>query len=277
MVNEEENSPPAPARVDVAAEGISRTSIRPPAFSSEYPALWFAQLEHQFQLYGITREFTKFSYAASFLDTRAAIEVEEIIRNPPHVTPYCKLRDTLIQCLSQSREAKLKQLLEKEELGDRKPSQFLRYLRTLDSTVPDSILRTVWLSRLPSTTQAILASQKDDSLDKVSETADRIHEVTPQSRLASVDTHSAIQMQMDNLRAQMSELMSVIKNQRPRSKSRQRSSSRSRPSQGNPDHCWYHQRYLIEARKCFQPCTFKRDAKKCIQPSTSQGNANSGR
>jgi hypothetical protein len=49
------------------------------------------------------------------------------------------------------------------EIGDRKPSQFLRQLRTLLPDVPDDFLRTIWSSRLPSNIQAILAFHPEDS------------------------------------------------------------------------------------------------------------------
>jgi hypothetical protein len=47
-----------------------------------------------------------------------------------------------------------------EETGDRRPTQFLRHLRTLaDPSVPADFLRTLWTNRLPPIIQAIIATQ----------------------------------------------------------------------------------------------------------------------
>ena len=84
--------------------------------------------------------------------------------------------------MSTSREQDVRQLLSHEEMGDRKPSQFLRHLKSLAPDVPDDFLHTTWASRLPTHVQAILAGQTEGSLDSASHLADRICEVPPTSR-----------------------------------------------------------------------------------------------
>jgi hypothetical protein len=49
-------------------------------------------------------------------------------------------------------------------MGDRKPSQFLRHLRSLAPDLPDYFLRTVWTSRLPEKAQATLACHPEVEL-----------------------------------------------------------------------------------------------------------------
>ncbi|GBP35074.1 Retrovirus-related Pol polyprotein from transposon 297 [Eumeta japonica] len=67
-----------------------------------------------------------------------------------------------------------------EELGDRKPSQFLRHLKSLAGpTLPEDFLRTIWSSRLPTNLQTIVASQMSTPLDSVAELADRIKDIVP--------------------------------------------------------------------------------------------------
>lgn len=90
------------------------------------------------------------------------------------------MKTELIKRLSASQELKVKQSLMHEELGDRKPSQFLRHLSNLaGSSVPDDFVKTLWSSRLPSNIQTILASQSDLPLDKLADLADKIHELAP--------------------------------------------------------------------------------------------------
>jgi len=67
-----------------------------------------------------------------------------------------------------------------EEMGERRPTQFLRHLRTLAGpSVPPDFLRTLWINRLPPNIQAIIATQVQVALDDVAQLADKITEVTP--------------------------------------------------------------------------------------------------
>ena len=54
----------------------------------------------------------------------------------------------------------MRQLLMHEEMGDRRPTQFLCHLRTIAGpSVPPDFLRTLWINRLPPNVQAIIATQ----------------------------------------------------------------------------------------------------------------------
>jgi hypothetical protein len=118
-------------------------------FWAERPSVWFAQAEAQFFLAGINSEKTKFFHVISQLDHRYAAEVEDIITSPLERDPYTTLRTELVPRLSPSREQRIRQLLTLEEMGDRKPSQFLRHLRGLAPDVPEDFLYSIWSSRLP--------------------------------------------------------------------------------------------------------------------------------
>ena len=65
-----------------------RILVKLPPFWPEKPNLWFSQFDSQFILSGITNEVTKFHYVASHLDSRVAVEVEDIIENPSTENPY---------------------------------------------------------------------------------------------------------------------------------------------------------------------------------------------
>lgn len=239
---------------------LQRVSIRCPLFNSERPALWFAQLEGQFHLAGISDEITQYHYASSHLDPKAAAEVEDLLLKIPTEAPYTRLKGTLVERLTLSRDARLQQLLERETLGDRKPSQFLRHLRSLDNTVPDNILRTKWLSRLPMTTQSILASHADINLDKLASLADKIHDIAlPTAQINSVQeptTTPTVESRISRLEASINELTSMFKG-RGTTRSRQRSRSRRFPPAANNNMCWYHQTFGNKANRCKSPCTYQ--------------------
>jgi hypothetical protein len=126
---------------------VSRVAVRLPPFWAERPAVWFAQAEAQFFLAGVNSKKTKFFHVISQLDHRYAAEVEDIITSPPERDPYTTQRTELVRRLSPSREQRICQLLTLEEMGDRKPSQFLRHLRGLAPDVPEDFLYAIWSSR----------------------------------------------------------------------------------------------------------------------------------
>lgn len=260
---------------------VNRVSIRTPPFSKDRPALWFASLEAQFSINQITRESTKFSYAISLLDTNCACEVEDIIISPPQIDPYTTLKKAIISRFSDSYEEKIRRLLEKEQIGDRKPTSFLRHLRSLAGPAfPDQLLRSIWSSRLPRQLQVVLAAQRIDQLGELAELADTLMDIQAQPNEVCSTTVYASPAQEPNaiaaLQQQVAELTRAVAaltatggpsgvRSRGRSANRSRSRSRSRPR--NPDLCWYHDRYANKAQKCTQPCTW----------SDNSGNLNSGR
>jgi hypothetical protein len=75
------------------------------------------------------------------------------------------LRTDLVRRLPPFREQHIHQILTLQEMGDRKPFQFLRHLRILTLDVLDNILRCIWSNRLPSNVQAILTGQPKGDLD----------------------------------------------------------------------------------------------------------------
>jgi hypothetical protein len=233
-------------------------AVRLPSFWPERPALWFAQAEAQFELAGITSERTKYSHVISHLDHRYAAEVEDIITSPLERDQYTTLKAELVRRLSVSRDQRVRQLFMHEEMGDRKPSQFLRHLKSL---APDDFLRSIWSNRLPPHIQAILAGQSEVGLDAASHLADRICEVTPQPTIASVDPapdHTELLQRIEDLSRQVASLSAG--RIRRRSCSRGRHPCSTPPSEDTPTAqilCGYHRRIGAKAQKCTQPCSFR--------------------
>jgi hypothetical protein len=94
-------------------------------FWAKGSAEWFTLAEAQFSLDGITEERTKFYYVLSQPDHHYAMEVQDILTSLLQQDPYTKLKTELVNRLFPSRERRARQLFTFEEMGDRKPSQFL--------------------------------------------------------------------------------------------------------------------------------------------------------
>lgn len=257
---------PCPAQ----EERINQISVKMPPFWRDKPSLWFSQVEAQFTLAGVTRESTKFAYVISNLDERYAFEVEDIIATPPVNTPYTILKLELIKRVSISEQQRIKQLLNEEELADRKPSQFLRHLRSLagGNLAQEQVIRSLWFHRLPSYVQAILQTQADTvTLDNLAATADKILEVQPSSTpfvnsMSGTSPVGDLAQQLAELRTMFSSLQSDITNLNRRSRSRNTSPGekprhKSPSSSNNTSICWYHKRFGDMANKCIKPCAYK--------------------
>ncbi|XP_057340578.1 uncharacterized protein LOC130677742 [Microplitis mediator] len=180
-----DTKPPSDEFVD--AKSIIVNSLKAPHFNPKRVSLWFAQLEAQFAIHGIATERAKFNHAVSLIDTKYACEVETLIINPPTTTPYAELKATLITCYSKSEEAKRRQLLDGEAIGDRSPSQFLRHLKSLAPTIDDAVLKARWLANFPKKTQELLAiSPTTATIDQLAETTDKLHEMFPVTHNAAL-------------------------------------------------------------------------------------------
>lgn len=242
---------------------VCRVTVKLPTFWADKPAVWFAQIEAQFQIANIVTDTTKYNYVVGHLDQRIAGEVEDIITNPPTEEKYEKLKSILIQRLSVSQEKRVRQLLSDEELGDRKPSQFLRHLRSLagSTLTDDNIIRQLWLRRLPHQAQAILAAQADLGLDKLSELADKILELAQTPPMVCSTATSSNSLTLGSLAKQLEEISSQV----AALSRRQSRPYRDRSSSRGPKICWYHRRWGNNATKCVTPCTWKAE-----NPNSSQ-------
>jgi hypothetical protein len=220
--------------------------------------MWFAQAEAQFELAGTTCQLTKYNYVVSQLNQQQAAEVEDIITSPPQHEPYDRLKAELVRRLSTSGQQRASQLLSHEEMGDRKPSQFLQHLRTLAPGIKDDFLRPVWTSRLPPHIQAKFTGQTEGSLDSAAQLADGFCEVTPQPTTANVspvtpDNTARLLDVIQELSHKFTLLEASQTHSRSQSRDCRRSTSKKSPISHNV--CWYRWRFGDEARKCTPPCS----------------------
>jgi hypothetical protein len=145
--------------------------------------------------------------------------VQDIITTPPLRDHHDPLKAELVSCLSTSREQLVKQLLSHKEMGDMKPSQFLRQLKGLALGLPADFLHTIWVSWLPPHVQPLLAGQTKDSLDSASKLTDRVCEVTLLPTTAAVSASTP--EDSDGLRELIDEFTRLVASlQAPRGHSR---------------------------------------------------------
>ncbi|XP_072946675.1 uncharacterized protein [Epargyreus clarus] len=237
-------SPAAARRED--DDGMAEMTPRPrfhlkvPPFSPEDPEKWFA-LEGQFANFGITDDAEKFTQVTINLDVVHAKAVKDVIVNPPARNRYKKIK----------------------ELGDRKPSQFLRHLQDLAGpSVPTDFVKTIWSHRLPSNVQTVLASQPTLAPEQLADLADNILDIVTSCSVAATSytaPYPSPSSEMAELRKMVEQLsLKVDENgrllrhyadrssplhrpSRYRSRSQKSPGSRSRSNSNHLKHplCWY--------------------------------------
>ena len=283
------------ASVPTPSVAVSATSASVPSWTGD-PIVWLAQMNAFFVANKIAAHHMQYSFIISSLPPALIMEVKDIITSPPGTYTCDQLKCEIIKRTSVSQQERLRQLLTAEELGDRKPSQLLRRMRSLlgANTLEDSILKQLFLSRLPRNTQVVLASAKDrENIEHLAELADNIAEVyAPAPTLASVSNPSiplATQPLISDpvaalLKQQTLIIQSLVEkverlhlSGRSPGRSRnfsQRSRSRSpSASRRNNRYCWYHNKFGHKAHHCIPLCDFNRaksSTENAFSPSENQ-------
>ena len=240
---------------------VGTVSIKLPPFWPADPQLWFAQVEAQFSTRNITAQKTKFEYVVASLSPEYATEVRDLLLQPPNENPYDVLKEQLVKRTAASEQLRLQELLSTEELGDRKPTQFLRRMQQLlGGTAPglpdSSFIRELFLQRLPSSVRMVLAStRRDTSVEELAQIADKIMEVATPSISAVTTTPPQLAAEMEQLRSEVTHLANLVKSLTQPRRSPSPSHRRRQPTTDCDDLCWYHQRFGDSAHKCIEPCS----------------------
>lgn len=242
-----------------------------PPFWRQNPRSWFRQVEAQFQLRNIHAQSTKYFHVIANLPPEVAAELDDILSTVPLDEAYDVLKSAILDRMQASQRSRIQQLLNEEDLGDRKPSQMLHHMRQLLGNPPPEsqqpLLRELFLQRLPQGMRMVLAGSDDFSLDKLATLADRIADYSTPSHTPLVATAAPpVSSRFDQIEARLQELTNALQalQRRPRSPARQRRSpSQQRgtspppPTQSTAPLCWYHQRFRHRALRCVPPCSWQ--------------------
>ncbi|KAG0445199.1 hypothetical protein HPB47_018655, partial [Ixodes persulcatus] len=156
--------------------------------------------------------------------------VRDLLLQPPAENAYDTLKAQLIRRTGASEQKRLQQLLTAEELGDRTPTQLLRRMEQLlgdKATIIDaSLLRELFLQRLPKNVRMVIASAGDIDLVRIAELADSIMEISTASPQVSTVHAQSIPEEVRELRAEVSRLADMVAQMQA---SRGRSASLRRP------------------------------------------------
>lgn len=229
----------------MATEGgqlIAHVAPKIPSFWPEDPELFFVRVEAEFVKANpkITSENTKFSYLVGALDKDHATLVRQYLLVPDTTSPYTKLKDELVRQFTPADHARL-QRAKAETLGDKKPSALLCRLQQLlpSAKFKETYIRDLFLSKLPSGLQLVLAAMSEKDLRALAETADSIIDFQPQ-----LPAETSASSEVNFLRNEVAALRSEL----------QKKSTRI--NRNSNQLCWFHERFGRKARKCQAPCNW---------------------
>ncbi|GFR00727.1 uncharacterized protein TNCT_71521 [Trichonephila clavata] len=184
--------------------------------------------------------------------------------HPDATDPYAQIKNELINRSGESSQQEIRKLLSGEELGSRKPSELLRNMkrRAESLNVDDKLMTELFLQRLPSSVQTILAAVSDLTLDKAADIADRIFKVSPSPiETFSVSKEQSLESKLFREIEKLNQRIDRLSISRGRSPYRQNKNSRERSISNKRDFsiCWFHRCFGKKCRdeKCIKPCTWQ--------------------
>ncbi|XP_036319780.1 uncharacterized protein LOC118734170 [Rhagoletis pomonella] len=254
---------------------ICATSVKLPQFWSNCPEARFVHAEMQFATKGISRDSTKYEFVITALPQEVIANVLDVIQ-----------KKVLIDRHSLSEQRRLDKILSDTEIGDRRPSEYYRTLGQLaGSTIDPIFLKNIWLRKLPKSLYVALTSANLNNINDLLQLADKIWEITSGSEICAVKSKvltssnnfddlgkivedlAKVTTKMcesfNRLQLDINEIKTQIYDRPSRSRRRyfsnnKNSQSRSK-SQSKNWVCRYHFRFGSKARKCEEPCAFKRN------------------
>nr|VZI27029.1 unnamed protein product [Spirometra erinaceieuropaei] len=247
-------------------------------FWQHAPELYFFRIEATFHSAKKTRETDKHYELVEAPPPTIYSQVQTLLRDTPTDAPYTKLKAELLRLTSVPDRQRCHALVKEEALGDRKPSELLRRMRSLvvNMKIDDNFFKGMFLERLPTSVQTTLASGSDDlDISKLAEMADRMMAVERLSSPTIAQVSQPLTVSTSELTelktqiAQLSATFAALQLRRSpgpsrRSFGRDRRRSRSRPRTANLR--WYHVNYGDKARRCVPSCSF----------NSTQGNSSTG-
>nr|VZI48326.1 unnamed protein product [Spirometra erinaceieuropaei] len=224
-------------QLDAPAQSLHAINFTLPEFWQHAPELYFIRIESAFYFANVTKELAKYHKLVEVLHASVISQVQSLLSNPSADAPYSALNSEILRVISVYDQQRYHQLIKEESLGDRKPSELLRRMRSLlgDMQVEDKFVKEMFLERLPADVQTILSSGYQDlTVSQLAEMANRMIEVQRFQSPSVAQISSSSSSVNENLVKQVSAMadgMASLQIQLARLTS---SRSRSRPKTGKP-------------------------------------------
>lgn len=166
----------------------SVVSVKPAKFDENSPTAWFAILEAQFNIAGITVSKTQFYHALSHLPTKTVSSLDSALIA---AADYDRLKTAVIDFHEATKPELIEEFIRQNPLTGR-PSHYLAELQKIAGKVgvKEDFVRHKFQQALPSTIGPIIATQKTTPLADLGKLADELVAVLPANNSVAAVTHS---------------------------------------------------------------------------------------
>lgn len=248
-----------PLHAEAIDNAIDKAAAAVGVFDATEPDLWFFHFERYTKRNRLEREEQRFDALYTALPPHIRRRFKSESMNVED-RPYSRMKTAILAWCIGTPAQRTRELLEGEELGDRKPSELLASLRKkAGADVSESFLREMCLSKLPPTVAIVLKGHAIASLDDLIKMADDMIESVRVRQVAAIAPPNEYLQAIERLTAKVAALETRGRHREPAQKKRGRSASRGRRSRDPSKHpvCFYHFRFKEKAKKCEKPCSFR--------------------
>ena len=156
---------------------VESMSLIVPSFNRDSPEFYFQLMETSLNVQGITDEQKRFFQIFMGLPDDVKFKHRELLAsNSPNKIK--ELKDSVAKSFSVPPEDKIKTLLASDGLGDRKPSEYLQYIRSLQGPNTDCnslLIQHLFLKAMPQNIiPFITLTYEPNQLDDMAKAADKI-------------------------------------------------------------------------------------------------------
>ncbi|CAH1996517.1 unnamed protein product [Acanthoscelides obtectus] len=151
-------------------------SLHFPPYNAENPALWFRQIESSFYCSDIKDEIMKYHILVSRLEPCVVELMQEFLLTTSGdiglTNQYNQMKSKIIGL------QKTKNELDKQQIGDRTPSEFLRHLQHIASKnplFPMHLIKAIWVASVGPYVKNVLLSDPNAAFEKLGFIADVLY------------------------------------------------------------------------------------------------------
>ena len=248
----------------------TKIEVKLPPFWENDIQLWFKASENLFKLKDINCNNDKYALVFAALSIDQLRRLQTFSADLNFNSNYDELKNALLKIYLPDRDKDLDELLYNTELGDRKPSQLLAHMRKLlGNARSPSILRKLFIDKLPVETRRLLVLTNSENIDVLAENADKLFEEDLnisrfQNSIARHNLSSSF-FNHEPFSSTPKKVSSCSSNDSTMPRARRSLLADLNNSQQikKPDKyvCWYHEKYGDKAIKCVGSCDFHKNHK----------------
>ena len=167
-------------------------AVQLPNFNREDPVNWFHITEANFHLRGVTDSMTKYCYVMSKLDAEGLRQISAFLAQARGKDPYGELKLELCRAFETTPQQRLDTWLSSSDLGDQRPTSYLRELDRLSAGLGfQDVRRCIFLRSLPRTMVNAITANPTDSVEGLGQAADRVWSQSARPDQATVSVVAA--------------------------------------------------------------------------------------